>query len=200
MANTSPARALSKQRFDRKTIDTFSSSDRGSVFAKCYSNRSLHCRVQQGSVKHALEWDTPPEHLDYDPLLVLFAEGLVETAHPLYFVARTGFKNLLEAPGAGPKAEVLVQRLIVPLRACLVSSKPEVYEAGLNGLAQLSATIGPALTPHLKMLVGQMAKNMTKAKLRDRITAVFNELETNGGQPVLKLIKSKVPVYCSINM
>eukprot|EP00040_Diaphanoeca_grandis_P015151 m.77108 g.77108 ORF g.77108 m.77108 type:complete len:196 (+) comp24978_c0_seq1:231-818(+) len=193
--------SLAKQRLDRKTIDNFSgSSGTSSVFEKLYQNGSLHCRLTHGSVNHTLTWDTPPEKLSYDPLLVHFAMGLVETRHPLYFVARGGFKQLLEGPNAKVKAEPVAKQLIMPLRACLLSKQNEVYIAGLAALEQLAATIGPTLTPHLKMLIGQLAKNMMQAKLKERITEVFNTLETHCGEGCYKLIKAKVPVYCSVRI
>ena len=36
--------------------------------------------------------------LDYDPLLITVAEGLLETKHPYTFVARTAFQHLVGAP------------------------------------------------------------------------------------------------------
>ena len=32
------------------------------------------CRLVHGSVKHKLQWDTPPENLSFDPVLVTLAE------------------------------------------------------------------------------------------------------------------------------
>lgn len=32
------------------------------------------CRLQHGSVKHKLGWDTPPEQLPFDPVLVTLSE------------------------------------------------------------------------------------------------------------------------------
>ena len=35
---------------------------------------SSYPRLQHGSVKHKLQWTTPPENLNFDPILVTFAE------------------------------------------------------------------------------------------------------------------------------
>jgi len=52
---------------------------------------------------------------------VVFAlQGLRETVHPYNFVARNGFKELLETSEAGDRAFPLLPRLIPPLRAALV--------------------------------------------------------------------------------
>jgi hypothetical protein len=64
----------------------------------------------------------------------------------------------------------------------------------------LSHAVGKALTPHLKQLVGQLAKNMAKPKLRDQITETLNVLEANGGTECYTMIKRKIPTYCTTNI
>ena len=56
------------------------------------------------------------------------------------------------------------------------------------------------MNPHLKMLIGQLAKNATKAQFREQITDVLNVLETNGGDECYKIIKSKIPTYCTVRI
>jgi len=43
----------------------------------------------------SIDWEIKPHDLNYDPLLLEFAEGLRETDHPYVFVARTGFKEMV---------------------------------------------------------------------------------------------------------
>eukprot|EP00041_Stephanoeca_diplocostata_P020876 m.477530 g.477530 ORF g.477530 m.477530 type:complete len:235 (-) comp21688_c1_seq11:413-1117(-) len=194
---------LSTAKLDRKTPDAFGVSTRKkqSPFVEAYNARAIPCVLCHGSVKHKLEWSTPPEYLDsYDPVLCLLADGLVETNHPYYFIARIGFKEMLEAPNGGHKAAPLAQRLANAVRAALMSNTPEVYDAGLTALAQLGTAIGASLTPHLKLVIGQLAKNMSKRSLNERITSVLNVLEAECGPDCFRLIKAKIPVYCSIHI
>ena len=51
-------------------------------------------------MKHTLLWSRPVESINFDPFLLLFAEGLRETVHPHTFVARTAFAELLLLPDA----------------------------------------------------------------------------------------------------
>lgn len=171
-----------------------------SAFIDAYNRRDLPCKLMHGSVSHNLQWDIAPENIPYDPLLVTLAHGLTETRHPYYFVARRGFSDLLTADGAGARATPLVSQLVGPLRATFMSKDAEVYRCGLEGLVNLSRAVGEALTPHLKQLVGQLAKNINKPKLRDQITETLNVLEANGGAKCYKLIKSKIPTYCTTNI
>lgn len=48
-------------------------------------------------------------------------QGLKETVHPYTFVARTGFKELLEVPGCSAKVVPLLPKLAVAIRGALVS-------------------------------------------------------------------------------
>ncbi len=60
-------------------------------------------------------------------ILVLWLQGLKETKHPYCFVARQGFKELLEVPDAGPKVFPVLIKLVPPLRAALVGQILLVY-------------------------------------------------------------------------
>lgn len=187
-------------RLNPKTVDHFSAaaSKGQSAFASLYTNGGVPCRLVHGSVKHKLAWDTPPENLPFDPVLVTLAEGLRETVHPYTLVSHMGFKEMLESEHAGEKAAPLLHKVVPPLRAALCHANNEVFERGLTGLMVLSDAVGPALNPHLKNLLMALSKRMMDKKYRDRVTDALQLLEQNGGKEVLPVIKGKVPTYCSI--
>jgi hypothetical protein len=113
-----------------------------------------------------LTWNTPPEQVQFDPVLVTLAEGLKESVHPFSFVSQSGFKELLEVQGAHDKVLPILPRLIQPIKNALVSDIDSVFENGLNALMQLSCTVGPHLNQHLKVYLSavsqpQIAKNIT---------------------------------------
>ncbi|XP_032807953.1 PACRG-like protein isoform X2 [Petromyzon marinus] len=63
-------------RLNPKTIDPFSDRTRPiSAFATIYAKAGIPCRLVHGSVKHKLHWDTPPEDIPFDPLLITLAES-----------------------------------------------------------------------------------------------------------------------------
>ena len=47
-----------------------------------------------------------------------------------------------------------------------------MYEAGLLALEQYARAVRSELTPHLKLVIGQISKKMTMGKMRDRLTEV----------------------------
>lgn len=184
-------------KLNPKTIDPFKNTKNKTPFESVYSSGGIPCRLVHGSVKHKLQWNQSPQEVPFDPILVLLAEGLRETVHPYNFVARIGFKELLETSEAGDRAIPLIPRLIPPLRAALCHSDAAVFSAGLEAVGQLSNVVGPELNPHLKVLLPPVAKQCMGKKHREDIIDVLQLLEQNGGRDSLPIIKSKVPTYSS---
>ncbi|CAG5120302.1 unnamed protein product [Candidula unifasciata] len=186
-------------RLNPKTIDPFSNTKKvQSAFASVYANGGVPCRLVHGSVKHKLAWDTPPEQVTFDPVLVTLAEGLKETVHPYTFVSCMGFRELLSTLGASQKATPLLPKLAPPIRAALGHADSAVFERSLEGLLQLSSVVGPALNPYLKTLLMALSKRIMEKKYKEKVTEALQQLEQNGGQEALPIIKSKVPTYCSV--
>ncbi|XP_071090317.1 PACRG-like protein [Haliotis cracherodii] len=186
-------------RLNPKTVDPFANSKKNqSAFASVYSSGGLPCRLVHGSVKHKIAWDSSPEHVQFDPVLVTLAEGLRETVHPYTFVSCAGFKELLEVQDSGDKAAPLLPKLAPSLRAALAHRDAGVFERSLDALQQLSDSVGPALNPHLKNLLMPVSKKMMDKKYKEKCTDILQQLEQNGGREVLPIIKSKVPTYSSI--
>ncbi|XP_051865464.1 PACRG-like protein [Pristis pectinata] len=124
--------------------------------------------------------------------------GLRETKHPYTFVAKEGFKELLEVEDAAEKAIPLVPKVVPKLKAALAHSDIEVFERGLRGLVQLSAVVGPAVNDHLKHLLTSLSKRLMDKNFKQLITDALQRLEQHGGKDCLVIIKSKIPTYCSI--
>lgn len=181
-----------------KTIDPFSNTKNQSAFASIYSTGGIPCRLSHGSVKHKLTWSTPPEQVSFDPVLVTLAEGLHETVHPYTFVARTGFKELLETQDSASRTVPLLPKITVSIRGALAHRDDSVFVAGLEALVQLSNVVGPALNPHLNKMLVPVSKHMMDKKHRERIIEILHQLEQNGGRDTLPIIKSKIPTYSSI--
>lgn len=135
-----------------KTIDPFSTANANSnsPFLRAFTSGRIPCRLVHGSVRNRLAWNTSIDDLDYNPVLVLLAEGLRETAHPLPFISRQGFAELLGNVNARPKVVPLVSQLINPIKLALSSSDDDVFEGALNALTQLSTVVGSELDKHLK--------------------------------------------------
>ena len=111
--NQKPSDKLTKV----KTADPFKSAKKHKTnFGYVYTSGGIPCRINHGCNTNKISWDTAPQDLDYDPLLVNCFEGLLETEHPYNLIATRGLLELLQAEGAGEKTAPIVGKLIMPLR------------------------------------------------------------------------------------
>ncbi|CAF0974945.1 unnamed protein product [Rotaria sordida] len=185
-----------------KTIDLFSTSNStsNSPFLNAFTSGRIPCRLVHGSVRNRLAWNTSIDDLNYDPVLVLLAEGLRETAHPLPFISRQGFTELMSNINARQKVIPILPKLINPIKLALSSNDDEVFEGALNALIQLSTVVGNELDKYLKTYLSILAKRMSNRKYRDSVTNALNIFEENGEKDILPVIKSKIPTYCSVHI
>lgn len=186
-------------RLNPKTVDPFKDYKKPkSAFESVYVSGGLPCRLVHGSVKHKLQWDTNPEELWFDPLLVTLAEGLKEYKHPYQFVAQQGFKELLEVEDADVKTLPVLGRIVTPLRTALASKTQSVYEGALTALTQLSSAVGPHLCPHLKSFLSYLSRGLMDKRYKEQIHATLQHLELTCGKESLPIIKGKIPTYSSV--
>lgn len=167
-------------------------------FGSVFNSGGIPCRLHHGAANVSLKWSKDPSLLDFDPLLVICAEGLCETEHPYAFASRACFGELLSSENGGIKAAPLVARIAPSLRAALVSPNKKVFAGGLDAIIQLSEAVGDALNPHIDKLVVQMNKRSSDRELAPTILKAMQTLEENGGPETLPVIKAKVPTYCSV--
>ena len=169
-------------------------------FGSVFNSGGIPCRLHHGAANVSLKWSKDPTLLDFDPLLVICAEGLCETEHPYAFASRACFGELLASENGGGKAAPLVARIVPSLRAALISANKKVFAGGLDAVIQLSEAVGDALNPHIDKLVVQMNKRSSDRELAPTIVKAMQTLEENGGPETLPVIKAKVPTYCSVFM
>ncbi len=123
-----------------------------------YSSCGIPCRITHGNLKLSLKWDKDPKTLEFDPLLVLCFEGLLETDHPFVFTSRQIIKTLLD-PSMGnsyEKISPVLSKLAMPLRNAL-ASKVEFCDTLLI-LNMLSNLVKEDLNVHLHLLLQPINK------------------------------------------
>ncbi|EDO38477.1 predicted protein, partial [Nematostella vectensis] len=185
-------------RLNPKTVDPFNDKTQKSSFAAVYASGGVPCRLIHGSVKHKLQWDTPPDNLPFDPILITLAEGLRETKHPYTFVAREGFREMLDVEDSPERTTPILPKLVFPLRAALSAPDLEVFQNSLDALVQLSFVVREALNPHLKTLLPHVSRRLMDKSLKEKIISSLQHIERNCGRESLPIIKLKVPTYQSV--
>ncbi|ETV77091.1 hypothetical protein, variant [Aphanomyces astaci] len=190
-----PSAALNKH----KQADPWSSKKKSKTnFGSSYQAGNIPCRINHGGIKNSLQWNTPPEELDYNPLLVTCCEGFLETDHPFVFLARQGFQDLMGANGADDKVRPLLGMLIPPIRGALMSSDDEVITVALQAIQSVSEAVGADMNVHLAKLIQQVHRKYTNKALKGPIDATLAALERNGGTEALRIIRTKIPTYVSL--
>eukprot|EP00794_Sanderia_malayensis_P005702 gene5702-6404_t len=185
-------------KLNPKTVNPFEDKAPKSTFETAYVNGAVPCRLIHGSVKHKLQWKTPPENLNFDPILVTLAEGLREKRHPYTFVACEGFKDMLTVEDAEQRTIPLLPKLVPPLRLALGASDNEVFYRALQALVQLSDVTGPAMNVHLKLVLPQVSKRMLDRNHKEKVISALQRIEYNGGKESVSIIKARIPTYSSI--
>ena len=171
------------------------------AFSALYQKGGIPCRLVHGSVKHKLMWTQEPKNLNYNPLLVTFFEGLVETRHPYVFVVREGIIGLLSAPNADQKVIPLLKPLAIPLRSALCSKNTDTYLIALDCVSRLAKLTGSLMLPWLGLLLPPIASRVlaSDSQTREKSNQVLATCEECIGPESLKLIRNRVPTYSSIH-
>lgn len=195
-----PPRRISTQKLDvHKAADPFAlKSKHKTNFGSIYQSGGLPCRVNS-SQRIFLQWDVPPVRLDYNPLIIVCAEGLLETEHPFVFVAPTAFVQLCEADDATEKIVPLIGKIVPHIRAALAASSEKTFDAILQSLMALAAVCGPYLTEHLGSVLAPLNKKIFEKGFAEKITNALQTIEGHCGPESGRVIKAKIPTYLPLN-
>ncbi|KAH9272859.1 hypothetical protein BSLG_008034 [Batrachochytrium salamandrivorans] len=183
-----------------KVVSPLGNGKHKTPFATIYAKGGIPCQLQHGSVKHKLLWKCPIQDIDYNPLFIVFCQGLMETQHPYVFVVRQGLKELMAAPNARDKVANVLPQAIAPLRCGLGSKEKESFLASLEILRMIALLVGTLLTPHLSSLLPQVASRILAADqdIRESVQDCLCDCQIACGPAALKIIRSRVPTFSSM--
>jgi hypothetical protein len=105
---------------------------------------------------------------------------------------------MLEAAGSPEKTIMCLEKLILPLRQALVNKNPQVWSNSCESLGLLAEVSGEHLTPHIHILMGQLNVKLQVKSLRDTVMATLHKIEQHCGPDAMKVIKTKIPTYVSM--
>jgi hypothetical protein len=109
--------------------------------------------------------------------------------------------ELLDAPGSAEKLIPVLKAISLPLRAGLCSKNTDTFITALDAVKKIAQLVGDHLIPHLGLLLPPISSRVISndAKLRDLIYETLAICEAECGEDALKLIRSRVPTYNSMN-
>jgi len=114
--------------------------------------------MSHGNVNLKLTWEIQPEDLNYDPLLLICFEGLVEQAHPYKFLAYQCSIDLLSASNSSNKIIPLLPKLIRSLRGALNSKYESICLKAVEVTKILSSKVKEKLNPYVKFFIQPINK------------------------------------------
>ena len=220
-AEPAPPKTLAAERLNpNKFASPFASNAKKckSAFSESYISGSIPCRLQTTASRFYLKWDQGAEAGFSPDLLVVCADGLVETEHPYAVMAPMMFLELcLRSQGCAEmfSAEVLSlvcahiraaisQGLLPPAAA---SGKPptigkqstvnSVLNNALGALEVLLQQAGVTVLPHLAKIIPVLARpfGSSDKALKERVGKTLMAMEDACGSDVTKMIKAKIPTY-----
>ena len=166
-------------------------------FGYVYSVGGIPCRLDFiGNMK--LRWSIPPKEIDYDPLLEICFEGLLETEHPYNFIARECIKELLKEENSYDKVLPLLPKLLVHCRRALECNIEQVFLNAMDIVLLLSNLLKEKMNKYLYLILQPINKRSFKMKYKEKVFDLLRVIENNGGEGTYYLIKNKIPTYTSL--
>lgn len=162
-----------------------------------YDSGQVPCHVDYVGTRLKLNWTggAGAENVDFAGLLPALCEGVVETRHPLGFIAEQGVKDLLQTSNAQAKLRPILKQVILSLRGCFPPDKPDAYKRGLNVVKEIATCAQEDLVPYLDLLLSKMSLKINDKVLRPIIFETLGAIEEHCGEGVRQKLKSKVPAY-----
>jgi len=183
-----------------------------------WTGRSQDERRKVG--KHVV-WTLPHgftlRDLDFHYYLPVLLTGLAETAEPYTFLAEMAVRDLISFGGKHCRLLTVVDKCVLPLKACIASSNPAVVQRGLKTLQHLmicdleysgdaQVTVGLSMRRHFRLLlpVLSVTRNVMTSKntpqtleAAAQVVNTLEVLEQHGGIGVTREIKLNFPDYVS---
>jgi hypothetical protein len=152
------------------------------AFSALYSKGGIPCRLNHGSVRHKVVWKTEPCNLDYNPIFVVFCQGLREQKHPYVSIVKLGLTDLFEAEGlyllikgSEMKIFAVLDKIIQPLRMALNVKEKELFLTSIQMFQKLVILLGERLDKYLESLLPPIASKVMNSDSTIR-EAVFHNL------------------------
>lgn len=111
-----------------KTANPFSSKNKHKTkFSQVYDNNVIPCHLKHSGVKIAFQWEKNFDEIDYNQIIPLVFEGIIETKHPYCFISRQACKELMSAPYSKDKILPLLNKIFVSLRISISINDIDVF-------------------------------------------------------------------------
>lgn len=191
-----------------------------SSFSSSYINGSIPCRLQTTASRYFLQWEKGAETGFSPDLLIVCADGLVETDHPYVVMAPMMFHELclrsekcldlfspqvVETVASHIRTALMVSGSVTASTAvksatsaggagCGVGST--MFEGALKALAVFLECTGNLMLPYLaKYIIPVLARPFSDKSKKEAVADVLRLTEQQCGPEATKMIKTKIPTW-----
>ena len=160
-----------------------------------YINNIIPCYIYHKTASFKLIWYKKFSEIDYNSVLPVCFEGIVEEAHPYKFIARQASKELLMAENSHFKILPIISKLYDYIRIALLDENDETFKDALDICFLLVFYAGRQGFPYTQLILSPFRKRLPNTKFQSKINDVLNLLCKLFGDEALVLIKEFIPSF-----
>ncbi|MCQ2816515.1 MAG: parkin coregulated gene family protein [archaeon] len=101
-------------------------------FAYVYASRGIPCHLQNNNFYSSLKWEKGFSEIDYQTVLPLCFEGLIEIVHPYKTAAREACRDLIQNLKDPKEIFPSLLKIFTSVRNALNSKNEDIYLATIN--------------------------------------------------------------------
>eukprot|EP00744_Colponema_vietnamica_P019088 GILI01026987.1.p1 GENE.GILI01026987.1~~GILI01026987.1.p1 ORF type:complete len:304 (+),score=35.29 GILI01026987.1:32-913(+) len=191
-----------------------------SSFSSSYINRSIPCRLQTTASRYHLQWEKGADTGFSPDLLIVCADGLIETDHPYVVMAPMMFQELclrsekcldlfspqvVETVAGHIRTALMVSGSATASTAVKTASSSggagsgvgsTMFEGALKALAVFLECTGNLMLPYLaKYIIPVLARSFSDKGKKEAVAEVLRLVEQQCGPEATKIIKAKIPTW-----
>ena len=186
---------LAKSRMKFSDIFSRKKTKFNTNFPIHYINNIIPCYIYHKTASFKLIWYKKFSEIDYNSVLPVCFEGIVEEAHPYKFIARQASKELLMAENSHNKILPILSKLYDYIRIALLDDNDETFKDALDICYLLVFYAGKQGLPYTKLILSPLRKRLPNNNFSNKINETLNLLCNIFGDEVFPLIKEFIPSF-----
>ena len=186
---------LAKSRMKFSDIFSRKKTKFNTNFPIHYINNIIPCYIYHKTASFKLIWYKKFSEIDYNSVLPVCFEGIVEEAHPYKFIARQASKELLMAENSHNKILPILSKLYDYIRIALLDDNDETFKDALDICYLLVFYAGKQGLPYTKLILSPLRKRLPNNIFSNKINETLNLLCNIFGDEVFPLIKEFIPSF-----
>ena len=160
-----------------------------------YINNIIPCFIYHKTSSFKLKWYKDFNSIDYDSVLSVCFEGIIETAHPFKFIARQACKELLMAENSHKKILGIIPKLFDYMRIALLDENDETFNDAVDICYLLVLYSGREGFNYCRIIFSPLRKRIANVRFTNKIYDILKLLCKMFGDEAYDLLKEFIPSF-----